>query len=185
LRKTAWLLTLVLLFTGCSGKREELDRAMKLRTSLLAGDCSFDVEITADYGDELYAFAVSCRGDSRGNLAFTVTSPETIAGITGVIEQGEGKLTFENTVLAIPLLADGQLTPVSAPWILLKTLQGGYLTAAGMEEDLLRLTVQDSYAEDALQLDIWLDREDMPVRADVLYDGRRILAMKVTNFQIQ
>lgn len=183
--KCAWLLVFALLFSGCSGKREELDRAMKLRTSLLAAGCSFDAEITADYGDEMYIFAVSCRGDSRGNLGFTVTAPETIAGITGVIENGEGKLTFEDAVLAIPLLADGQLSPVSAPWVLLKTLQGGYLTAAGMEEDLLRLTVNDSYAEDALQLDIWLDSSDRPVRADILYDGRRILAMKISNFSIQ
>ena len=158
---------------------------MKLRTSLLAAECSYDVEITADYGDKLYVFSTSCRGNSQGDVEFVVTAPETIAGITGVVEQGEGKLTFSDTVLAIPLLADGQLSPVSAPWILLKTLQGGYLTAAGMEEEMLRLTINDSYAEDALQLDIWLDESNHPVRADVLYDSRRILSMKVSNFHIQ
>lgn len=176
---------LAFLFSGCSGKGEELDRAMKLRTSLLAADCSFDAEITADYGDEMYIFAVSCQGDTRGNLGFAITAPETIAGITGVVEEGQGKLTFSDAVLAIPLLADGQLSPVSAPWILLKTLQGGYLTSVGMEEELLRLTVNDSYAENALQLDIWLNENDQPVRADVLYDGRRILAMNISNFHIQ
>lgn len=184
MRKSAWLLVLALLLSGCSGKREELDRAMKLRAQLLAADCSFDVEITADYGDEIYTFATSCQGDSKGNLGFTVTAPETIAGITGAVRKGEGELTFSDTVLAIPLMADGQLSPVSAPWILLKTLQGGYLTAAGMEGEFLRLTVNDSYAEDALQLDIWLDENDHPVRADVLYGNRRILAMTVSNFCI-
>lgn len=184
MRKAVCVLALVMLLSGCSGKEEELDRAMQLRTSLLTNGCTFDAEITADYGDELYTFAVSCQGDSQGNLGFTVTNPETIAGITGVIQRGEGKLTFADTALAFPLLADGQLSPVSAPWILLKTLQGGYLTAAGMEDDLLRLTIDDSYDEDALQLDIWLDDANCPVRADVLYDGRRILAMAVSSFQI-
>ena len=183
--KRAWLLVFALFLSGCSGKREELDRAMKLRTSLLAEECSYDVEITADYGDKLYVFSASCRGNPQGDVEFAVTAPETIAGITGVVAQGEGKLTFSDTVLAIPLLADGQLSPVSAPWILLKTLQGGYLTAAGMEDELLRLTINDSYAEDALQLDIWLDESNHPVRADVLYDSRRILSMKVSNFHIQ
>lgn len=158
---------------------------MDLRVKLLSSGCTFDAEITADYGDEIYTFFVACEGDSQGNLAFTVTRPDSIAGITGVIGQEGGKLTFDDTALTFPLLADDQLSPVSAPWILLKTLRGGYLTAAGMEEDLLRLTIDDSYEEDALQLDIWLDGQDCPVRADILYDGRRILALTVTNFQIQ
>ena len=74
---------------------------------------------------------------------------------------------------------------MSAPWIFLKTLRGGYLTSAGMEEELLRLTVDDSYEDDALQLDIWLDRRDVPLRGDILYDGKRILTLSVENFEIQ
>jgi len=170
---------------GCSGKEEELDRAVGLRMKLLNSGCTFDTEITADYGDEIYEFAVSCEADAEGNLAFTVTAPESIAGITGLIDQEGGKLTFNDTALTFPLLADGQVSPVSAPWIFLKTLRGGYLTAAGMEEELLRLTIDDSYEENALQLDIWLNTEDQPIRADILYDGCRILALTVSKFQIR
>lgn len=185
MRKAAWLLLLLMMLSGCTGKEAELERAMDLRTKLLVSSYTFEAKTTADYGDEVYTFSVSCEGDSKGNLAFEVVEPETIAGITGVITGGEGKLTFDDTALTFPLLADGQVTPVSAPWLLMKTLRSGYLTAAGMEDDLLRLTIDDSYEENALQLDIWLDGEDRPVRADVLYDGRRILAMEVSNFQIQ
>jgi hypothetical protein len=67
--------------------------------------------------------------------------------------------------LTFPPLADGQVAPVSGPWILLKTLLGGYLTACGMEDDLLRLTIYDSYEEDALQMEIWLNGENLPVQA--------------------
>ena len=50
-RMVAVMIALVLL-TGCTGKRDELDRAMKLRANLLGClGCSFDVIITADYGD--------------------------------------------------------------------------------------------------------------------------------------
>lgn len=185
MKKVSGLMLVFVLLTGCTGKDAELERAMNLRTKLLVSSCTFDAKITADYGDEIYTFSVSCEGDSQGNLAFEVVEPETIAGITGVIANEGGKLTFDDTALTFPLLADGQVTPVSAPWLLLKTLRGGYLTAAGMEEDLLRLTIDDSYDDDALQLDIWLDGDDRPVRADILYDGRRILAMEVNNFQIQ
>lgn len=176
-----WIL---LLLTGCGSRDEELDRAMALRTRLLTSSVSFDAEITADYGDELHTFSVFCEGDSQGNLGFRVTAPETIADITGRIEAGEGKLTFRDTVLAFPLLAEDQLSPVSAPWIFYTTLRGGYLTSAGMEEELLRLTIDDSYEEDALTLDIWLDETDTPVRAEILYDGRRILTLIIKNFQM-
>ena len=184
-RITAVLIAIVIL-TGCTGKRDELDRAMKLRASLLGClGCSFDVTITADYGDEVHQFAMSCQSGGRGDLQFTVTQPESIAGITGTISSGEGKLTFDDDALTFPLLADDQVTPVSAPWILLKTLLGGYLTACGMEEDLLRLTINDSYEEDALQLEIWLNDENRPVQAEIIYCGRRIITMEVENFQIR
>ena len=185
MKKLSVLLIVLLFLGGCSGKQEELERAMTLRAKLLASECSFDAKITADYGDKLYVFAMTCQGDSRGNLAFTVTEPESIAGITGIISQDGGKLTFDDTALAFPLMADDQLTPVSAPWIFLKTLRGGYLTSANTEEELLHLTIDDSYEEDALQLDIWLDGQNHPVQADILYDGRRILTVQVSNFTLQ
>lgn len=174
----------LLLLGGCRGEDAELDRAMALRAKLLASSVSFDAEITADYGGELHTFSLYCEGDSQGNLGFRVTAPETIADITGRIEAGEGKLTFRDTALAFPLLAEDQLSPVSAPWIFYRTLRSGYLTAAGMEEEFLRLTIDDSYEEDALTLDIWLDETDTPVRAEILYDGRRILTLTIENFQI-
>lgn len=182
--KIAVAAVLLLLLCGCSGKNEELDRAMALRAQLLGHDCSFDAQVTADYGDKLYTFDLFCEGDTQGNLGFRVKAPETIADITGQISKEGGKLTFSDTALTFPLLADDQVTPVSAPWLLLKTLQGGYLTSAGMEDELLRLTIFDSYEDDALQLDIWLDGEDKPVLAEILYDGRRILTLSVSNFQI-
>lgn len=184
-RIAAVFLTMILL-AGCTGKRDELDRAMKLRASLLGClGCSFDVTITADYGDAVHVFAMSCQSGGRGDLQFTVTQPESIAGITGEISSGEGKLTFDDVALQFPLLADDQVTPISGPWILMKTLLGGYLTAANEEDDLLRLTISDSYEEDALQMEIWLNREDCPVSAEILYDGRRIVTMTVENFQMR
>ena len=178
---------LALLFcTGCTGKRDELDRAMGLRADLLGClGCSFDVTITADYGDQVYEFAMSCTADGRGNLDFTVAKPESIAGITGSISSGEGKLTFDDVAVQFPLLADGQVTPVSGPWILMKTLLGGYLTAANEEEDLLHLTINDSYEDDALQMEIWLNSENIPICGEILYDGRRIVTMTVENFTIR
>ena len=75
------------------------------------------------------------------------------------------------------------MTPVSGPWILIRTLQGGYLTSCTGEDNLLHLSVNDSYEADALKLDIWLDGDDRPVRGEILYGGRRILSLEVSNFE--
>lgn len=170
------------LMTGCADASGEIRRAMALRDRLLSNGCSFDGEITADYGDKIHQFSVSCQADSQGNLEFSVLEPKSIAGITGKVRDSGGTLTFDDTALCFSLLADGQITPVCAPWIFLKTLRGGYLTSAGVEGEGLRLSLDDSFEEDALHVDIWLDAEDIPIRGEMLYDGRRILSLDVKNF---
>lgn len=184
--KKVWaLLILLCLLTGCSDGSSEMERGLALRDRLLsASSCGFDADITADYGDKVYTFSMKCTADARGDMTFTVTAPETIAGITGSVSEAGGRLTFDQTALQFDLMADDQVTPVSAPWILLKTLRSGYITSTTREDDLLRLTIDDSYEEDALHLDIWLDADDIPSRAEILYDGRRILSLSVANFEI-
>lgn len=176
------VLCLLVLLTGCAGNGDELDRAMALRAKLLGQAVSFDADITADYGDQVYAFSMECRADSQGNLTFTVKQPETIAGITGSINATGGKLTFDGEALSLALMADDQVTPVSAPWVLMRTLRSGYLTSCGSEGGVLRVAIDDSYEEDALHLDIWLDENDLPARGEILWQGRRILSIVVKNF---
>lgn len=183
MKKVGALLILLCFLSGCSGASKEIERGMALRSKILkASECSFDAAITADYGDKLYSFSMACQADTQGNLTFTVTAPETLAGISGRVGSDGGKLTFDDTALQFDLMADGQVTPVSAPWVFLKTLRSGCLTSAGTEDGVLRLSIDDSYADDALHLDIWLDGEDLPARAEILYGGRRILSVAVTNF---
>lgn len=184
MKKVAGVIILLLFLSGC-GASNDLDRGMKLRSDLLkAESCSFEADITADYGDKVYTFSASCEADAVGDLRFEVTAPETIAGITGSVSDEGGKLTFDDTALHFDLMADDQLSPVSAPWIFLKTLRSGYLTSAGMEGELLRLTIDDSYDDDALRVDIWLDGENMPKAAEILHDGRTILSLSVRTFVI-
>lgn len=184
MKKLAALVLSLLMLAGCGGKDDTLERAMGLRAKLLSSDgCSFDAVITADYGDETVGFAVTCMVDEQGCIRFTVSEPESIAGISGSISGEGGRLTFDDTALAFELLADGQVTPVSAPWLLVKTLRGGYVASCGIDEDLLRVSIDDSYEDDSLHLDIWLGEGDLPVRADVLFKDRRILSLDIKNFQ--
>ena len=183
MKRWTWILALLLTLAGCGFDNPELDRAMKLRTDMLASNCEFQAKVTADYGDVIQTFSMACHSDTAGELTFTVTEPESIGGITGTVSEEGGRLTFDDQALAFELLADGQLSPVSGPWVLMKTLRGGYVTACGMEDGRLRLAVEDSYEDDALRLDIWLDENDLPLRGEILWDGRRVLTVEVEGFE--
>lgn len=180
------ILSVLLLFfvlSGCSEKNGDLRRAMALRERLLASSgCKFDAVITADYGDSVYTFKMNCQTDRDGNLTFTVVDPETISGITGTISQQGGHLTFDGKALAFEMLADDQVTPVTAPWLFVRTLRGGYLAACGTDGENLRIRIDDSYEENALHLDVWLDGQDVPIRSEILWKGQRILSLDVRNF---
>ncbi len=94
MKKVGLMLACLLLLTGCS--ETEIQRGMELRGQLLRGTaCTFDVAITADYGQALYQFRMACQADSQGNMDFTVTHPETISGITGHISHGQGAITAD------------------------------------------------------------------------------------------
>lgn len=183
--KKAALLLIALVLTGCKQENREMEEALSFRSRLLSAQgVRFEAEITADYADELYEFSLDCKGDSLGNVTFTVTAPETIAGITGTMAETGGALTFDDTALQFDLMAEGTLSPVSAPWLLIKTLRSGCITSVCREEDMLRLSIDDSYEDDALRLDIWLDSDGCVTRAEVLQEGMRILTLRVANFQI-
>lgn len=156
---------------------------MTMRQQLQNSGCDFDCTVTADYGDAIYTFSMHCTADEQGTLTFEVLSPESISGITGNISQNKGKLTFDDNALAFDLLADGQLSPVSAPWVLIHTLRGGYLASCAELEGGMLLSIDDSYEEDPLRLDIRMDGEGKPKTAEILWQGRRILSMEVENFE--
>lgn len=185
MKKIGVVLILCAFLFGCSGESVEIQKGMDLRTKMLQADsCSFDVEITADYGDKIHSFSMECQADHDGNVDFRVTAPESIRDISGTIRESEGTINFETLVLQFDKLADDQITPVSAPWILIKTLRSGYLTSACTEDGFIRMTIHDSYEEDALQLDIWLNQENLPSRAEIVYAGRRIVSMDIKNVVI-
>ncbi len=183
-----YLLLLILpvfLLFGCGKDSGEIGGALAMRQRLLSGNgCTFTATVTADYGDKVYSFTLKCQADKLGDMTFTVTAPEAINGISGKVTEIGGHLTFDDKALAFAPIADGQVTPVTAPWLLLKTLRSGYISACGKDGEQIYIQIDDSYAEQALHLDIWTDKSFMPVRGEVLWMGKRILTISVEDFEI-
>lgn len=177
---------IVCLLSGCNAADDSLAQAMELRSQILNGEkCTFQAVVTADYGNALYTFQMEYEADGAGNLSFTVTDPETIRGITGHISQDGAGLTFDDKVLAFPLLADGQLTPVSAPWLFLNSIRSGYLSGTGRTDDGNCIYIDDSFGERPIRTEIFTDENNLPYRADIIWQDRRVLSVDIQNFSIQ
>ncbi len=185
MRKCICIIMVLLLLTGCSSGDEALERGMALRAEVIAKRVSFTAKITADYGDLSTVFSMKCHAETDGTLKFEVTEPKSIAGISGTVSAQGGQLTFDKQALAFELMADGQFSPVSAPWVLMKTLRGGYLTSCNREGELLRLAIDDSYADDALHLDIWVDSGNIPQAAEIYWQGRRLLTIELSHYTME
>ena len=184
MRVLASVMVVLLLLCGCGGGDKGLEGAIAFRDRLLdASGCEFAANIIADYGTEIDHFRMDIRSDDEGNVAFEVTAPEPIHGITGTVTRAGGALTFDDIILGFPMLAEGQLAPVSAPWIFLKALRSGYISSVGRENEGWRLTVLDSYEEDALVLDVWFGDDWQPINSEISFRGEKILTLVPEDFR--
>ena len=178
-------LFLALVFTGCAAQDEAADRFLTLRQTMQsANQCTFRTAVTSDYGDYLHSFVLDCAYDGE-LLTFTVVAPDSIAGITGQFRGEKGALTFDGKILALESLADGQIPPVSAPWILLRSLIGGYLEATSEISEGIILHLRETYADDSVKVQVQLNDNGHPWKAEIIWQGRRILTMDVENFQVR
>ena len=167
------ILIMLIVLSGCGTGDSSLQPALQVRDKLLTGNgCTFDAVVTSDYDQYFYTFEMLCSVSPKGELEFTVTKPDTIEGITGIISGNGGKLTI-----------DDNTTPVMAPWIFINSLRSGYIQCVTRTDEYDIVTVNESYEDDALELEIWLTKDGLPKRGDILYRGKRFLVVEVANFR--
>lgn len=175
---------LLVFLLGCAGEDPAMEAALELRSRLLAArQVRFTADVAADYTDRVEECNLDSVFDAEGIMSFTVTEPEEVSGITGTVSGTEGTVDFDGTVLAFPLMAEGRLSPLSAPWVLMKALRSGYIVAAATEGELLHLTIDDSYDDDALTVDIWLE-DGVPEQAEIAWEGRRQVVLELDDFAV-
>lgn len=184
MKRIILLFLTVCLLTGCDGRSDRSDQMLDLRSRVLSADqIGFRAEITADYIDTVEEFSLSCQADREGSVSFRVEEPEEISGITGKLSGQEGALTFDEQMLAFGLMADEQLSPISGPWVVIKALRTGVITAAVQEDEKLHVTINDSYGEQPFTTELWI--EEMKVEeAEISWQGRRFLSMDIEDFEI-
>lgn len=181
----AIFLVTILLLSACAkdGQKDALQPAMDFRAKLLnAGGACFTAEVTADYGEEVYTFTLDCRYLTDGKTEITVTAPDTLSGIRAQIENDTGRLTFFDTELTFGTLADGNITPLSAPAVLGRVWQSAYIAASGKEDQTLRVSYEDGYGEDQLLADTWFSQKGIPIYSELCYNETCVLKLTISDF---
>lgn len=186
-KKVVCCVIMLLTLTGCGGKnREPAQKALDLRTALLdAGGCEFTADVEADFGDRVYSFSVFCNYTAGEKAVISVTKPEEIAGITATVSDSGAKVDFDGIALDFGTLAGGRTSAMEAPWLLGKCWSGAYISSAGADGELQRITYLEGYGEGELTVDTWLDSAGSPVRGEIAYDGVRCLTLDISQFQLK
>jgi hypothetical protein len=145
---------------------------------------SFRASVTADYGEAVSEFVLLCTSERKDQLKISVLEPDTISGITCEISDTSGKVVFEDKLLAFELLADGLVSPVSAPWFFTKSLRSGYISSCGEKDGNAFVRIDDSYGQLSYSVEVWFDEDFKPASAEIVWEGKRILSMLISDFVI-
>lgn len=172
--------------SACSAKRPA-QPPLTFRTALLqSGGCSFTTAITADYGESAASFTLDCVFSPETGASVTVTEPESIAGIQAQVKDTAASVSYDGMQLGLGSLANGNLAPLAAPYVLGQCWAGEYIDATGTEDGLLRTTYRMGYEEKELVVDTWFSQEPLaPVRAELSFEGRMVLRADISAFSMK
>ncbi len=186
------MIGLLCLLGGCGGGGEPSadELALQIRGEYLSMEgFTAQVELTADYGERVYEYTLDAAYAREDELTLTLTAPESVAGVTAHVREGETFLEYDGVrVETGPLNAAG-LTPMDALPALLAAVEEGYLAECSFlpvgETETLHLTVRDPEGEPGagVEIQLWLDPAGHGLlRGEISQDGRTVVQCVVHKF---
>ncbi|MCR5664215.1 MAG: hypothetical protein K6G17_04950 [Oscillospiraceae bacterium] len=162
------LICLSLLLCAC-GSDPSAERWAAFAGELSARrDLRFTARLCAEYPDEALDYTLSYEETAEG-CTLRLLEPEALRGLRVSLRPDGTRLSLDELSLdAAPLDAFG-LSPASALPALTAALRGGHLESHWTEDGL---TVVELTADDALSVQVWLDGDFIPQRAELRSDGR-------------
>ncbi len=173
------------LLSGCSREaRSEVQEALDFRTALLAAErCAFSADVSADFGERVCDFTLSCAYEPEADRAeLTVSAPESIAGISAAVEGAEAQVSFDEVSLELGTTAGGHLAPLRLPQLLGSAWAYGYVEAQAKEGDGWLVSYRLGSDEEALLCQTWFTAQMTPVAAEIYSEGLCVLRAELENF---
>lgn len=189
------VLMMTLLLTGCGTRKEDSPEnlAALIRAEYLSmSGCSSTVNLSADYGEQVFDFTVNASWQRGGDTVLTVTAPDLIAGITARIRDGETLLEYDGAGLSLGMLDLSGLTPVSAIPALMECITSGYMarcswSGEGEGRELVVLCRDPNAApQKGTEFTLYFDPATHALkRAEVSVNGVQCLTAQFTDFTME
>ena len=189
------VLMITLLLTGCGKKTNDSPEnlAAQIRAEYLSlSGWSSVVNLSVDYGEQVFDFTVNASWKRDGDTVLTVTKPDLVAGITARIRDGETLLEYDGAGLSLGMLDLNGLTPVSAIPALMQYVTAGYLarcswSGEGESRELVILCRDPNAApQEGTETEIYIDPvTHAPKRAEVSVGGVLRLTARFTDFSME
>ena len=186
---------MTLLLCGCGTKKDDSPEhlAARIRAEYLAlNGWTSGVEISADYGQQVFDFAVDASWQRGGDTVITVTRPDLIAGITARIRDGETVLEYDGAGFSLGMLDLSGLTPISAIPALMECITTGYMARCswqgeGEARELVILCRDPNAApQEGTEFTLIFDPvTHAPKRAEVAVDGVLRMTVRFTDFSME
>ena len=187
------LMMILLCACGAGGSNSPEHLAAQIRAEYLTlSGWSSDVSLSADYGEQVFDFAVNASWQRDGDTVITVTEPKLIEGITARIRDGETLLEYDSMGFSLGMLDLSGLTPVSAIPALMDCIVTGYMARCSWqgegESRELVILCRDPNAESQQGTEYTLIFDPVthvPKRAEVTVDGVLRLTVRFTDFSME
>lgn len=147
------------------------------------------VQITSDLGDSTLTYEMDYVHEKEDADSFTLTAPESIAGISGTIagtDSAQFVLQYSNTELDDIMPRQAGLTPADGLFFVVADLRNAepvqqwQETINGIKTEVVRYENGDT--KTARQ--VWLRPDNLqPIYAEAYDNGQRVLTMRITDYQ--
>lgn len=191
--KLCALMIPLLLLTACGGKGgdEAEQLALDIRGKYLSmTGCTATVDMTADYGERVFACTVALDHTAGGETTLTLVEPDILRGVTARVSDGQSLLEFDGVAVDTGPLSPEGLSPMDCLPFLIREIREGFISQWGSEMleevDCVRLTTSDPEQEPGrgTETTLWFDRESFAlVQGEIAVDGVVVLRCELTEFQ--
>ena len=178
----ALMTALCLCLCACGGKSgtDKMTEEIKSEYSKIKS-ITMIVSVTADYGNRVYEYKLRCVGKDDA-MDIEVMEPEGIKGIKAHISKDKAGLEFEGVTLDTGELFGDGLSPLEAMPMMLNAWKSGYAMETWKEKINGTQTLAVKYelskagnSKDTKHV-VWFDlKSNLPVKAEILYDGYRVI----------
>lgn len=185
-------ITLCLALAACGGGATGAEQlALDIRGEYLAMEgCTAELDITADYGQRVYEYGLNLEYRRDGESVLTITSPESVAGVTARLENGSGSLEYDGVRVETGPLDDSGMSPMDAVPVLLDYTARGFMAECVMEdrdqEQVLRIICRDpeNQAGQGRECSLWFDPDSHALlQGELSQDGYTVIWCVFSNFQ--